>query len=52
MRKSERLRLLEIEFVKLQMQVDLMSSYVVSLLEAQDEASASLESGKWYNKNS
>lgn len=56
MRKSERLRILEIEFVKLQMQVELMSNWLGTLLEEIDNKSASqaqdLDAGKWYNRNS
>lgn len=50
MRKSERLRLLEIELVKLEMQVELLSSYVIALLENQDNVT-NLDAGKWYNRN-
>lgn len=53
MRKSERLRLLELEFVKLQMQVELMSNWLHTLLEEMDNKNNSqdLDSGKWYNRN-
>lgn len=51
MRKSERLRLLEIQVVKLEMQVELLSSYVVAMLESQEAAASNLDAGKWYNRN-
>lgn len=52
MRKSERLRLLEIEFVRLQMQVEILSSYISGIIESEAAHEASrLDSGKWYNRN-
>jgi hypothetical protein len=47
MRKSERLRLLEIEFVKLQMQIELLTDIVTNLLESSSQRE-DIDAGKWY----
>jgi len=53
MRKSERLRILEIQVAKLEMLVDLYGQSLVNLLESQQmEANSHLDSGKWYTKRS
>lgn len=51
MRKSERLRLLEIEFVKLQMQVELLTDVVTNLLESGVQRE-DIDAGKWYVRKS
>ena len=48
MRKSERLRELELEFVKIQMQVELLTDIVTSLLEVSNAADQAMDAGKWY----
>jgi len=48
MRKSERLRLLELEFVKMQMQVELLTDIVTNLLEVNNATEDSMDAGKWY----
>ena len=49
MRKSERLRLLEIHMVRLEMMVELYSQSLTNLLESQGlKAPTDLDAGKWY----
>ena len=49
MRKSERLRLLEIHMVRLEMMVELYSQSLTNLLESQGlQSPTQLDAGKWY----
>ena len=49
MRKSERLRLLEIHMVRLEMMVELYSQSLTNLLESQGmHTPTQLDAGKWY----
>jgi hypothetical protein len=49
MRKSERLRLLEMQVVRLEMLVDLYTQTLTNLLESQGLSSPTqLDAGKWY----
>ena len=49
MRKSERLRLLEMQVVRLEMMVELYSQSITNLLESQGLQSPNqLDAGKWY----
>ena len=49
MRKSERLRLLEMQVVRLEMMVELYSQTLSNLLESQGLSSPTyLDAGKWY----
>jgi len=49
MRKSERLRLLEIHMVRLEMMVELYSQSLINLLESQGmKPPTDLDAGKWY----
>ena len=49
MRKSERLRLLEIHIVRLEMMVELYSQSLTNLLESQGlQSPTQLDAGKWY----
>jgi len=49
MRKSERLRLLEIHMVRLEMMVELYSQSLTNLLESQGlKGPTDLDAGKWY----
>jgi hypothetical protein len=54
MRKSERLRQLEMTVVRLEMTVELMALTISNLLESQGlapmERTDTLESGKWYKR--
>ena len=49
MRKSERLRLLEMQVVRLEMMVELYSQSITNLLESQGlQSPTQLDAGKWY----
>lgn len=48
MRKSERLRQLELEFVKMQMQIELLTDIVTNLIEVNNSIDDSMDAGKWY----
>jgi hypothetical protein len=49
MRKSERLRLLEMQVVRLDMMVELYTQTLSNLLESQGlSAPTNLDAGKWY----
>jgi hypothetical protein len=49
MRKSERLRLLEMQVVRLEMMVELYTQTLSNLLESQGlSAPTQLDAGKWY----
>lgn len=49
MRKSERLRLLEMQVVRLEMMVELYSQSLTNLLESQGMHTPNqLDAGKWY----
>jgi hypothetical protein len=50
MRKSERLRLLELQVIRLQFEVELLQSTLQTLLEIQNMKMPDLDSGKWYNR--
>lgn len=46
MRKSERLRQLELEFVKMRFELDLLSDIVTNIIES--GVASDIDSGKWY----
>jgi hypothetical protein len=49
MRKSERLRLLELHMVRIEMMVELYSQSLTNLLESQGlKTPTDLDAGKWY----
>ena len=49
MRKSERLRLLEMHMVRLEMMVELYSQSLTNLLQSQGlQSPTQLDAGKWY----
>ena len=50
MRKSERLRLLEMQVVRLEMLVELYTLSIENLLESQNLKPNELDAGKWYQK--
>ena len=50
MRKSERLRLLEMQVVRLEMLVELYTLAIDNLLESQNLKPTELDAGKWYQK--
>lgn len=50
MRKSERLRMLELEMVRLGMVVELLQSTLENFLDVEEHKQVDLDSGKWYNR--
>ena len=50
MRKSDRLRLLEMQVVRLEMLVDMYLQSINKIMESQGMEKSSLDSGKWYIK--
>jgi hypothetical protein len=50
MRKSERLRLLEMQVIKLEFELDLVNNMLAVLLEANNLAQPHLDAGKWYQR--
>ena len=48
MRKSERLRQLELQVVGMQFQIDLMDQYLAAIIEGIDSTKPELDAGKWY----
>jgi hypothetical protein len=50
MRKSERLRLLEMQVIKLEFELDLINNMLATLLEANSLAQPQLDAGKWYQR--
>ena len=50
MRKSERIRELELQMVRLQMEVEILQSIVSTVFGHQEEQASNLDAGKWYNR--
>lgn len=50
MRKSERLRLLELQTLRLEMELDMVKSLLSALLEAGGYPNPDMEAGKWYRR--
>lgn len=50
MRKSERLRLVELEMVRMQFQIEYLNTAVKLLLEDNKVKGPELDAGKWYEK--
>jgi hypothetical protein len=50
MRKSERLRILELELVRMQFHLEVLTSAVSQLMESNSLSIPDLDSGKWYDK--
>jgi hypothetical protein len=48
MRKSERIRQLELQLLGLQFQVDLMDQYLATIIESLTSTKPDLDAGKWY----
>lgn len=48
MRKSERIRLLELEMVRMQFQIEYLNTAVKLLLEENKVQGPSMDAGKWY----
>lgn len=50
MRKSERLRLLEMQVLRLEFNLEQISLILQTLLDNQNLKAPTLEAGKWYNR--
>jgi hypothetical protein len=50
MRKSERLRLLELQVVRMQFEIELLQATLQTFLDTQNMRMPDLDSGKWYNR--
>ena len=50
MRKSERLRLLEMQVVKLEFELEIINHMLSTLLQANNLPMPELDAGKWYQK--
>lgn len=50
MRKSERLRLLEMQIIRLEFELDLLNNMLATLLEANSLQQPQLDAGKWYRR--
>lgn len=50
MRKSERLRLLEMQVIKLEFEIDLLNNMLATLLESNSLPMPELDAGKWYQR--
>lgn len=50
MRKSERIRILELELVRQQYELEYLKATVHAMLESRGMDLPSLDAGKWYNR--
>lgn len=50
MRKSERLRMLEMQVLRLEFNLEQISLILQTLLDNQNLKAPTLEAGKWYNR--
>lgn len=50
MRKSERLRLLEMQLLRMEFEVELLNHMLASLMESNNLSKPDLDAGKWYRK--
>lgn len=50
MRKSERLRLLEMQIIRLEFELDLLNNMLATLLESNNLQQPQLDAGKWYRR--
>jgi hypothetical protein len=50
MRKSERLRILELELVRMQFHLEVVTSALEQLMQQNQMSIPDLDSGKWYDK--
>jgi hypothetical protein len=50
MRKSERLRLLEMQIIKMEFELDLLNNMLSTLLEDNNLSAPELDAGKWYQR--
>lgn len=50
MRKSERIRILELEVIRQQYELEYLKITLQALLESKGMTAPDLEAGKWYNR--
>lgn len=50
MRKSERIRILELELIRQQYELEYLKITLQALMESKGMTMTDLESGKWYNR--
>mgnify|MGYP003330098907 CR=1 FL=1 len=50
MRKSERIRLLEMQLIKIEFELDLLNNMLATLLDANNLPQPQLDAGKWYQR--
>ena len=50
MRKSDRIRLLEMEMIRMQFQIEYLNTAVGLLLEQNNVKGPDMDAGKWYKK--
>lgn len=50
MRKSERLRLLEMQVLAMEFKLDLMDQYLSVLIKNMEEPRVDMDAGKWYQR--
>lgn len=48
MRKSERIRLLELQMVRMEYEIEYIKAAVVAFLEKNNVSAPDLDAGKWY----
>jgi hypothetical protein len=48
MRKSERLRLLELEMLRLQFELEVTQSMIRTILDSKELKAPDMDAGKWY----
>ena len=50
MRKSERIRLLELQLIKLQYDVEYLKTALAAFIDVKNMRGPDLDSGKWYDR--
>ena len=50
MRKSERLRLLEMQVLAMEFKIELMDQYLAVIIKNMEDPKIDLEAGKWYQR--
>jgi len=50
MRKSERLRMLEVEVIKMQYQLEILTAALSQIMASNQSLIPDMDSGKWYEK--
>jgi len=50
MRKSERIRLIEMQLLRLEFEVDLLSNMLATIMEQNGLQQPELDAGKWYQR--